>query len=42
MEMMGHSNISMTANCYQHVPDELQLLAADRLDELLRQAILPG
>ena len=35
MEMMGHSNIVMTANRYQHVPDELQRLAADRLDHLL-------
>jgi integrase len=35
MEMMGHSNIAMTANRYQHVPDELQRLAADRLDDLL-------
>jgi integrase len=34
MEMMGHSNIAMTANRYQHVPDELQRLAADRLDDL--------
>lgn len=36
MEMMGHSNISMTANRYQHVPDDLQHLAADRLDDLFR------
>jgi integrase len=35
MEMMGHSNYSMTANRYQHVPDELQRAAADRLDALL-------
>jgi integrase len=35
MEMMGGSNMSMTANCYQHVPDDLQRLAADRLDDLL-------
>jgi integrase len=35
MEMMGHSNIAMTANRYQHVPDELQHLAAERLDALL-------
>ncbi len=34
MEMMGHSNIAMTANRYQHVPDELQHLAADRLDDV--------
>ena len=31
----------MTANRYQHVPDELQRLAADRLDTLLRRAIVP-
>jgi integrase len=36
MEMMGHSSITMTANRYQHVPDALQRLAADRLDGLLR------
>jgi integrase len=35
MEMMGHSTISMTANRYQHVPDELQHVAADRLDAVL-------
>jgi integrase len=34
-EMMGHSDYSITANLYQHVPDALQRLAADRLDELL-------
>jgi integrase len=42
MEMMGHSNISMTANRYQHAPDELQHLAADRLDSLLRAAVFPA
>ena len=36
MEIMGHSNIAITANRYQHVPDELQRQAADRLDELFR------
>jgi integrase len=35
MEMMGHSNIAMTANRYQHVPDELQHLAAAQLDQML-------
>jgi integrase len=35
MEMMGHSDYSITANRYQHVPDELQYLAADRLDAML-------
>ena len=36
MEMMGHSNYSMTTR-YQHVPDALQREAADRLDELLQR-----
>jgi integrase len=31
-EMMGHANYSIAANIYQHVPDELQRLAADQLD----------
>lgn len=35
MEMMGHSNYSMTTR-YQHVPDALQREAANRLDALLR------
>jgi integrase len=35
MEMMGHSDYSITANRYQHVPEELQYLAADRLDAML-------
>jgi integrase len=35
MEMMGHADYSITANRYQHVPDELQRLAADRIDALL-------
>jgi integrase len=33
--MMGHSNYTVTANRYQHVPDELQREAADRLDAVL-------
>jgi integrase len=36
MEMMGHSNYSMTTR-YQHVPDALQREAAGRLDELLQR-----
>ena len=35
MEMMGHSNYSMTTR-YQHVPDALQREAANRLDALLQ------
>jgi integrase len=35
MAMMGHSNYAVTANRYQHVPDELQREAADRLDAVL-------
>ena len=34
-EMMGHANYSITADIYQHVPDELQRLAADQLDAML-------
>jgi integrase len=37
-EMMGHSDYSITANLYQHVPEALQLLAADRLDQVLGTA----
>ena len=35
MEMMGHADYAITANIYQHVPDELQRLAADHLDAML-------
>jgi integrase len=35
-EMMGHSSYSVTANIYQHVPDELQKLAASQLDAVVR------
>ena len=38
MEMMGHADYAIAANVYQHVPDELQVLAADRLDEVLGAA----
>lgn len=37
-EMMGHSTYTITANLYQHVPDAMQLLAADRLDQMLGNA----
>jgi integrase len=35
-EMMGHASYSITANTYQHVPDELQRLAASQLDSMVR------
>jgi integrase len=38
MEMMGHSNYSMTAR-YQSVPDALQREAVDRLDAFLRREV---
>ena len=38
MEMMGHSNYSMTTR-YQHVPDALQREAADRLDAFLQREV---
>jgi integrase len=38
MEMMGHTNYSMTTR-YQHVPDALQREAADRLDEFLQHQV---
>jgi integrase len=31
-EMIGHASYAIMANIYQHVPDELQRLAADQLD----------
>jgi integrase len=34
-EMLGHASPYMTMGLYQHVPDELQLDAADRLDRVL-------
>jgi integrase len=43
MEMMGHTNYSMTTR-YQHVPDALQREAADRLDAFLQHQVadVPG
>jgi integrase len=41
-EMMGHANYSITANIYQHVPDELQRLAADHLDTMLSAVTASG
>jgi integrase len=35
MEMMGRSNISMTANCYQRPPTIYNVAQPDRLDDLL-------
>ena len=37
MEILGHSQISLTMNTYSHVVPELQREAAARLDALLRQ-----
>jgi hypothetical protein len=34
-EMVGHVSRHITMGCYQHVPDELQRDAADRLDTVL-------
>jgi integrase len=42
MEMMGHADYAITANLYQHVPDELQRLAADQLDAMLSAAAATG
>jgi integrase len=36
MEVLGHSQISLTMNTYTHVLPELRRQAADRMDELLR------
>src|SRR5258708_39810453 len=41
-EMMGHANYSITADIYQHVPDELQRLAADQLDAMLSAVVAAG
>jgi integrase len=35
MEILGHSQISLTMNTYSHVVPELQREAANRLDALL-------
>ena len=35
MEILGHSQISLTMNTYSHVIPELQREAADRMDALL-------
>ena len=37
-EMLGHANPYITMGRYQHVPDELQRDAADRLDVVLNFA----
>ncbi len=41
-EMMGHANYSITADIYQHVPDELRRLAADQLDTMLSAVVAAG
>lgn len=38
MEMLGHSQISMTMDIYSHVLPVLQREAADRMDALLSDA----
>jgi hypothetical protein len=37
--MLGHSNYSITANRYQHVLDELQREAANRMNAILESAM---
>jgi integrase len=34
-ERMGHSNVSMTLDCYSHVTMDMQRDAANRLDRLI-------
>jgi integrase len=38
MEVLGHSQISLTMNTYTHVLPELRRQAADRMDELLNRS----
>jgi integrase len=35
MEILGHSQISLTMNTYTHVVPELRRQAAERMDQLL-------
>jgi integrase len=37
MEILGHSQISLTMNTYTHVVPELRRQAADRMDDLLNE-----
>jgi len=37
MDVLGHSQISMTMNTYSHVIPELRRTAADRIDDLLNE-----
>jgi integrase len=37
MEILGHSQISLTMNTYTHVIRELRRQAADRMDDLLNE-----
>ena len=37
MEVLGHSQISLTMNTYTHVVPELRRQAAERMDDLLRE-----
>jgi integrase len=38
MEILGHSNISLTMNTYSHVLPALEQEAADLMDDVLRRA----
>jgi integrase len=38
MEVLGHSQISLTMNTYTHVLPELRRQAADRMDDLLERS----
>ena len=42
MEILGHSQIALTANLYSHVAPEVQPEAADRMDALLRRLAPPA
>jgi hypothetical protein len=43
MEMLGHSQISLTLGTYSHVAPELQQEAVDRIGRVLRQQqLLPN
>lgn len=35
MEVLGHSQISLTMNTYSHVLPELKRVAAEQMDQLL-------
>jgi integrase len=41
-KMLGHSQISLTADTYAHVLPSLKLKAADRMDDFLRREVGAG